>query len=72
MKSPGVKINTVIVPGMKITKEIFIEKVGREPEDDDLERCNCNQAGEVGHYSCGWCYEHDKPRFVCGCLWRKP
>lgn len=51
-----------------ITKEKFIECVGREPELDDLERVNCEQAGEVGHWSCGWCPEHNLPRFEPDCV----
>ena len=53
---------------MKITSKIFEEKTKVKPEHDDLERCNCSLAGEVGHYQCGWCQRHDKPRFLCGCL----
>jgi hypothetical protein len=53
---------------VEITKEVFLEKVGREPQMDDLKRANCTEVGNVGHYQCGWCNEHDKPRFVCGCL----
>jgi len=52
---------------MKITKKIFKEKTGHNPVDDDLERCNCNLVGAVGHSYCGWCDKHDLPRFVCGC-----
>ena len=59
----------------KITEEYFIEKVGSAyfferniSLHDDLERCNCELAGEVGHYSCGWCSECDLPRFMCGHL----
>ena len=48
--------------------EEFEEKVGRAPIHDDLERVNCPDAGELGHWYCGWCPEHDKPRFECGCL----
>ncbi len=52
---------------MKITKKMFIEMTGRKPQDDDLERCNCNLVGNIGHWSCGICLEHNKPRFECGC-----
>jgi len=52
---------------VRITKKKFIEATGSEPHQDDLERCNCKLAGEVFHYSCGWCEEHNKPRFMCGC-----
>lgn len=51
-----------------ITREKFIKATGEEPEKDDLERCNCPKAGEIGHLSCGWCPVHDKPRLICGCL----
>ena len=37
-----------------------------QPTNDDLERCNCKKAGQVGHYSCGICKICNKPRFVCG------
>jgi len=50
---------------MKITKEYFFEKTGKTPVDDDLERCNCPQAGEIGHRSCGWCKICEKPIFMC-------
>jgi hypothetical protein len=55
----------------KITAKIFKAKTGRSPELDDLERVNCDKAGEVGHYSCGWCHDHQKPVFECGCRLRK-
>jgi hypothetical protein len=48
-----------------ITAEDFFDATGRDPEQDDLERCNCNKAGTVGHRQCGWCPKHDKPRFEC-------
>ena len=31
-------------------------------------RSKCISAGCPGHWFCGWCPEHDKPRSVCGCL----
>lgn len=48
----------------KWTVEDFKKYVGREPERDDLDRCNCDQAGELGHWSCGIC-EHHLPVFEC-------
>lgn len=51
----------------EMTHAQFIEKVGTEPIQDDLERVNCEHAGEVGHQQCGWCKFHNKPRFMCGC-----
>lgn len=41
-----------------ISREDFIEAVGREPAQDDLDRCNCNKVGEPGHLLCGWCEDH--------------
>lgn len=64
-KSDGTTCTQIRSPGT-VTKEIFIDRVGREPENDDLERCNCNQAGKIGHMLCGWCPACDLPRFVCG------
>lgn len=46
----------------------FEQKVGRPPENDDLDRVNCDKHGLPGHYFCGWCEMHDKPRFECGCM----
>ena len=48
---------------MAITREKFIEATGREPEQDDLERVNCKQAGEIGHFCCGWDEPANLPRF---------
>lgn len=53
---------------MKITREQFIAATGFAPQHDDLQRSNCDLAGEVGHFSCGWCELCDKPRFLCGHL----
>lgn len=50
----------------EITREIFIESVGCEPEHDDIERCNCKDVGKPGHMLCGWCSQCNLPRFVCG------
>jgi len=48
-----------------ITKQIFLEATGRVPVDDDLERCNCQNAGE-GHYFCGWNHDMNRPAFFGG------
>lgn len=50
---------------MDITRELFTKVVGVAPEQDDLERCNCKQVGELGHTLCGWCDVCNKPRFMC-------
>lgn len=52
----------------EITPEKFKELTGQAPERDDLQRVNCDLAGESGHWQCGLCEEHDKPRFLCGCV----
>lgn len=49
-----------------ITKEIFEYYVGRPPENDDLERCNCPLANSWGHTSCGWSKTSNLPRFIVG------
>jgi hypothetical protein len=51
---------------MTISAEHFRATTGLEPARDDLQRCNCIQAGEFGHWYCGWCAPCDRPRFVCG------
>lgn len=48
----------------KITIQEFEKAVGRPPENDDLERCNCPEAGQDGHESCGWNYEDNLPQFL--------
>lgn len=51
---------------MTITHEQFIKATGREPDNDDLERCNCENAGMAGHYSCGWNRVLNRPVFQVG------
>lgn len=53
-------------PIMEITREIFIKAVGEEPQNDDLERCNCSQSGEMGHMFCGWNQLKNGPVFIHG------
>ena len=48
-----------------ITSVHFKERTGRDPKHDDLERCNCPEAGHPGHYMCGWCEKCDMPKFMC-------
>lgn len=62
--------NVEIVPNDDISEK-FETRVGRPPTQDDLDRVNCKRVGEGGHRQCGWCQEHDKPRFICGCLHNK-
>lgn len=54
-------------PPAEITEAEFISKVGRPPTHDEMRRVNCRQAGDRDHEECGWCAEHDLPRFHCGC-----
>ncbi len=49
-----------------ITREKFIAATGREPVDDDLERCNCEHAGALLHSCCGWNELLDLPQFDVG------
>lgn len=49
-----------------ITAEQFKQATGHEPVQDDLERCNCPKAGEIGHLSCGWDEEKNLPQFMTG------
>jgi len=55
---------------MEITEEEFEKRTNRKPLQDDLERANCKIAGTIGHLQCGWCTTHDKPRFMCGCVYK--
>jgi hypothetical protein len=50
----------------QITRQIYWQRVGRIPEQNDLDRANCTEEGTIGHRSCGWCSTCDKPRFMCG------
>lgn len=49
-----------------ITRERFMKATRREPEHDDLERCNCSKAGEIGHFCCGWNEAQELPQFDVG------
>jgi len=53
-----------------MSEEEFEAAFGRKPINDDLHRVNCDQAGKVGHWQCGFCPIHNRPRFMCGCLGR--
>lgn len=50
-----------------LSEEDFFEMTGHESQQDDMERVNCENPGQVGHSQCGICSEHQKPRFICGC-----
>lgn len=49
----------------EITVELFKLATGMTPIQDDLQRCNCPEAGKPGHEQCGWCLTCNKPRFMC-------
>ena len=51
---------------MKITAEQFEKATGRKPQDDDLERVNCPNAGMPGHLQCGWNHIEDRPVYEVG------
>lgn len=53
------------------TAEQFKEATGQEARQDDLQRCNCPDAGELGHNDCGIC-EHNSPVFMCSTCFHKP
>lgn len=46
------------------TEKDFLDNTGYEPEQDDLDRANCEKAGQLGHSNCGICV-HKKPVFMC-------
>ena len=58
------------LPRVEVTLEMFRKSMGRDPWNDDLERCNCPRAGEVGHWDCGWDEVANRPCFAGGA--RKP
>jgi len=47
--------------------EEFEKITGNPPENDDLERSNCEQAGQDGHKYCGLCDKCGHPKFNCFC-----
>jgi hypothetical protein len=49
-----------------ITAEMFKKATGRDPIQDDLERCNCDCAGESGNWACGWNIALNMPVFMVG------
>jgi hypothetical protein len=53
--------------GKPMTAEEFEQLTGSPPDSDDLERVNCTTAGQPCHWGCGWCAEHNQPRFMCLC-----
>jgi hypothetical protein len=57
--------NVIVFPLRSvITRAKFLAATGVEPINDDLERCNCAQAGELGHWFCGWDDARNLPVFL--------
>lgn len=48
----------------EITAEQYEAATGHPPEHDDLERSNCDKAGQVGHFACGWDHDRNLPEFI--------
>ena len=42
----------------------FEEDTGCKPVQDDMDRVNCTEAGEIGHTMCGWNDKKNCPMFV--------
>jgi len=49
---------------MTITAERFKAATGRDPQNDDLQRCNCYLVGKPGHWQCGWNLTKEQPAFL--------
>lgn len=54
----------------KMTAVMYESITGDKPIQDDLERVNCPNAGEIGHSNCGWCFKCNTPAFSCTCTRR--
>lgn len=48
----------------EITAEQYEAATGHAPEHDDLERSNCDKAGQIGHTQCGWDDDRNLPEFI--------
>lgn len=52
--------------GLPVVDEVRYEVLtGYAPENDDLERANCERAGGTGHLACGLCATCGKPAWTC-------
>ena len=51
----------------RMTALEFTKNTGKPPVLDQLERVNCKLAGDIMHFHCGWCPEHNRPRYSCMC-----
>lgn len=50
--------------GRVITAAQYEAAVGHPPHYDELERSNCDKAGEMGHDYCGWDHTRNLPEFI--------
>lgn len=48
-----------------MNREEFYNRMLYYPQQDDLERVNCPEAGDQGHRWCGWCNKHNRPKYHC-------
>ena len=46
-----------------LTEAEFEKHTGRKPENDDMERVNCQVCGTPGHNFCGWNHRVNKPYY---------
>lgn len=52
--------------GLPVVDEVRYEVLtGYAPENDDLERANCQEAGQTGHLACGLCTTCGQPAWTC-------
>ena len=72
LATEGTTLAINFAPKLPMSIDEFTDCVGRPPTDDDLDRVNCPTIGGFGHTLCGWCVQHNGPRFQCGCLPKGP
>ena len=60
-------LRLIFMPDLPMIAETFEELTGEKSQQDDLDRVNCPDAKGVGHLGCGWCLDHEGPRFHCLC-----
>ena len=56
----------------KMGEHEFLIRTVHMPRNGDLDRINCDNTGEPGHWNCGWCKEHNLPRYNCMCRAPEP
>lgn len=50
-----------------MSPEEFEKTFGFKPENDDIERAECPDAGLLGHFNCGVCPNCGMPRYTPSC-----